>query len=364
MIAHVLKEFPVPLRARPVLVPAGLTRRGLFAAGGGLGAASLLTACGSDEDPAAEGDNAETGPFKFLDERDQTDVELESTPTTVVAFTGLAAALYDYGVEVAAVFGPTTLPDGSPDIQAGRMPVEDLTVLGNAWGEFDVEQFAQLNPQLLASHYYEGFDLWFVPEERLEEVQALAPGIGIEVSKPTIDEIIDRHAALAKALGADLESEENVAGIERFGAAVAAVADAYFGTQQETGREYKVIAVGAWPDGLYIANPPTFNLLSKCVEIGVDFVVPDNPDQNGYWELLSWENVDKYQADAIFLDIRTGNIAPETLLADYPTWAALPAVQAGQVYRWNGEPVYSHVGGAVELERIAEGLDSGKPLAA
>jgi iron complex transport system substrate-binding protein len=355
-----LKEFPVPLRP---LAPAGLTRRGLFAVGGALGAGSLLAACGADEEPAAEGDNAASGPFSFLDERDQENVELEAVPTKVVAFTGLAAALYDYGVEVAAVFGPTTLADSSPDIQAGRMPVEDLTILGNAWGEFDVEAYAALGPELLVSHYYEGFDLWFVPEERLEEVESLAPGIGIEVSKPTIDEIIDRHAALAEALGADLESEENVAGIERFGAAMAAVSDEYFIVQQSTGYEYKVMAVGAWPDGLYIANPPTFNILAKCVEIGVDFVVPENPDQNGYWELLSWENIDKYEADAIFLDIRTGNIEPETLLADYPTWAALPAVKAGQVYGWNGEPVYSHVGGAVELERIAEGLAAGKPLA-
>ncbi|MEU5155896.1 ABC transporter substrate-binding protein [Glycomyces sp. NPDC021274] len=346
----------MPLRARPVLVPAGLSRRGLFAAGGGLGAASLLAACGSEEEPATEGDGA-SGSFSFLDERDQAEVELASVPTTVVAFTGLAAALYDYGVEVAAVFGPTTLADGSPDIQAGRMPVEGLEVLGNAWGEFDVEKFAQLNPELIVSHYYEGFDLWFVPEERLEEVQALAPGIGIEVSEPTIDEIIDRHAALAKALGADLESEQNASGVERFGSAAGGVAAAV------ADKPLKAVAVGAWPDGLYIANPPTFNVLAKCVELGVDFVVPENPDQNNYWELLSWENIDKYEADAIFLDIRTGNIAPETLLADYPTWAALPAVQAGQVYGWNGEPVYSHIGGAVELERITEGLAAAQPLA-
>jgi iron complex transport system substrate-binding protein len=344
----------VPLRSRPVLVPSGLSRRALFAAGGGLGAASLLAACGADEEPT---EGTGSGSFAFLDERDQEDVELESVPTKVVAFTGLAAALYDYGVEVAAVFGPTTLADGSPDIQAGRMPVEDLTVLGNAWGEFDVEKFAELGPELVVSHYYEGFDLWFVPEERLEEVQALAPGIGIEVSKPTIDQIIDRHAALAKALGADLESEENAAGVERFGSAAGGVAAAV------AEKPLKAVAVGAWPDGLYIANPPTFNVLAKCVELGVDFVVPENPDQNNYWELLSWENIDKYEADAIFLDVRTGNITPETLLADYPTWAALPAVQAGQVYGWNGEPVYSHIGGAVELERITEGLAAAQPLA-
>ncbi|THV28972.1 ABC transporter substrate-binding protein [Glycomyces paridis] len=341
----------MPLRAYPAL-----SRRGLLAAAGGLGAASVLAACGGADEEEPEGAGGASGPFAFLDERDGQEVELESVPTKVVAFTGLAAALYDYGVEVAAVFGPTTLADGAPDLQAGRLPVEELTVLGNAWGEFDVEQFAELGPQLIVSHYYEGFDLWFVPEDRLEEVEALAPGIGIEVSKPKLDQIIDRHASLAKALGADLESEANSAAVERFGAAAGSVAAA-FGENP-----MKVLAVGAWPDGLYIANPPTFNVLAKCVELGVDLVVPDNPDQNGYWELLSWENADKYEADAIFLDIRTNGIPADVLLADYPTWAALPAVAAGHVYGWNAEPVYSHVGGAIELERIAEGLAAAKPL--
>ncbi|WP_112139999.1 ABC transporter substrate-binding protein [Glycomyces dulcitolivorans] len=341
----------MPLRAYPAL-----SRRRLLAATGTLGAASLLAACtdGAEEDP--EGTGGASGPFSFLDERDGEDVELESVPTKVVAFTGLAAALYDYGVEVAAVFGPTTLADGQPDLQAGRMPVADLTVLGNAWGEFDVEKYAELGPELIVSHYYDGFDLWFVPEDRLEEVESLAPGIGIEVSLPSLDEIIDRHAALAVALGADLDSEENAAAVERFGAAAGAVAAA------SGEKALKAVAVGAWPDGLYIANPPTFNLLAKSAELGVDFVTPENPDQNNYWELLSWENVDKYEADVIFLDLRTGNLTAEQLLAEQPTWAALPAVAAGQVYGWNAEPVYSHVGGAVELERIAEGLTAAQPL--
>ncbi|MEU6247678.1 ABC transporter substrate-binding protein [Glycomyces sp. NPDC047010] len=330
-------------------------RRRLLAASGGLGAASLLAACsGGGDDPAQTAPDGK--PFSFLDERSGEDVKLALVPTKVVAFTGLAAALYDYGVEVAAVFGPTTLSDGQPDLQAGRLPVEELTVLGNAWGEFDVEKYAELGPELIVSHYYEGFDLWFVPEDRLEEVESLAPGIGIEVSKPTIDQIIDRHAALAEALGADLGSEENAAAVERFGNAAGSVAAAV------AEKPLKVLAVGAWPDGLYIANPPTFNVLAKSVELGVDVVVPENPDQNNYWELLSWENVDKYAADVIFLDVRTGNITAEQLESDYPTWAALPAVAAGQVYGWNAEPVYSHVGGAIELERIAEGLTSGQAL--
>ncbi|HEX2144562.1 MAG TPA: ABC transporter substrate-binding protein [Glycomyces sp.] len=351
----------MPLRARPLLAPSGFTRRGLLATGG-LGAASLLAACGSDGGAGSEGgDTAGSGPFSFLDERNQANVELDSVPTTVVAFTGLAAALYDYGVEVAAVFGPTTLADGAPDIQAGRMPVENLTILGNVWGEFDVEKYAQLNPELIVSHYYEGFDLWFVPEERLEEVEALAPGIGIEVSQPTLDQIIDRHASLAEALGADMTSEDNTAGIERFGAAAAALHEAAMETGISHGRTLKAMAVGAREEGLYIANPSTFNLLAKGTELGVDWVVPESPDENGYWEMLSWENAGKYEADLIYLDQRTGNLqSPE--LVDYPTWTALPAVAAEQTYGWNPEPVYSHVGGAVELEVIAQALASAQPL--
>jgi len=341
----------VPLRAQPF----PLSRRGLFAATGGLGAASILAACSPGESGDSGDGGADAGPFSFVDERDGTAVELDGTPSKVVAFTGLAAALYDYGVEVAAVFGPTTLADGAPDIQAGRMPVEGLEILGNVWGEFDVEKFALLGPDLIVSHYYDGFDLWFVPEDRLEEVESVAPGIGIEVSLPTLDEIIDRHAQLSVALGADLESQDNMAAVERFGAAAGAVAASV------ADKPLKALAVGAREDGLYIANPPTFNLLAKGAELGAGFVVPDSPDETGYWELLSWENVDKYEADLIFVDLRTGNLQPADL-AEYPTWTALPAVAAGQVYGWNPEPVYSHVGGAVELEVIAQALTAAQPL--
>ncbi|WP_051704477.1 ABC transporter substrate-binding protein [Glycomyces sp. NRRL B-16210] len=340
----------MPLRTAPAL-----TRRRLLAATGGLGAASALAACGTGpEAPATEGD-PDSGPFSFTDDRDQTAVEFDHTPSVVVAFTGLAAALYDYGVEVAAVFGPTTLADGAPDMQAGRLPVDELTVLGNVWGEFDVEAYAQLGPQLLVSHYYEGYDLWFIPEERLDEIEGLAPGIGIEVSQPTLDQIIDRHAALAVALGADLGSDANVEGVERFGAAAGAVAAAV------ADKPLKALAVGARADGLYIANPAAFNLLAKGVELGVDFVVPESPDSDGYWEPLSWENASRYGADLIFLDERTGNLQPEEL-ADFPTWTSLPAVAEGQVYGWNAEPVYSHVGGAIELEKIAAPLEAARPL--
>ncbi|MCZ9338869.1 ABC transporter substrate-binding protein, partial [Streptomyces sp. TRM76130] len=62
--------------------------------------------------------SAASGPWSFEDDRGTT-VELDEVPTSIVAFTGVAAALHDYGVQVEGVFGPTTTKDGTADVQAG-----------------------------------------------------------------------------------------------------------------------------------------------------------------------------------------------------------------------------------------------------
>lgn len=350
MTAHLPKEFPVPLGPP---APLFLPRRGLFAATGALGAGALLTACGAGEN----GDSGQgAGSWSFIDQRSDEAVDLDRSPSTVVAFTGLAAALFDYGVEVAAVFGPTTLADGSPDLQAGRMPVDGLQVLGNTWGEFDIEAYASLGPDLLVSHYFEGFDLWYVPEESLDEAQSLAPAVGLRVSSgDPIEDVLAHHAELAAALGADLESDTVVAAKERYDAAVGAVDEA------AAANPVRVLTCTAYTDALYVGVPDTFDLLAKCGELGVNFVVAEQPDEAGYWEPLSWENADKYEADLLLLDARSASLQPADLAA-YPTWESLPAAAAGQLFAWNPEPVYSYVGAAVILEEIAAAIASAEPV--
>ncbi|WP_100445507.1 ABC transporter substrate-binding protein [Glycomyces xiaoerkulensis] len=332
-----------------------LDRRGLFAAGGALGGAALLSACSSDGEAEASGDTEGSQPWTFTDDRDRT-VELDAAPSTVVAFTGLAAAMYDYGVEITTVFGPTTTESGEPDLQAGRMPVGELTVLGNVWGEFDLERYVAAEPDLMASHFHEGFDeLWYVPEEVGDEVEQVAPTIGIATGDRPLEEVLTRHVELAAALGADMDSEVVAAGRDRYEAAVEAVREA------AADNPVRLIACNASPEALYVGNPQAFDVLAKCAELGVDLVMPDNPEDGGYWETLAWENADRYQGDAILLDQRTGNLKLETL-AEEPTWASLPAVEAGQVTPWNPEPVYSHVGVAEILESIAEALSGAEPV--
>jgi len=90
----------------------------------------------------------------------------------------VAALLHDYGIQCAGVFGPTTLKDGSPDPMAGDVDVSKVTVIGNTWGEFTIEKYAALSPQLLISHMFEPPTFWYVPDQRQADLDRAPRGQG------------------------------------------------------------------------------------------------------------------------------------------------------------------------------------------
>ncbi|MCC3761721.1 ABC transporter substrate-binding protein [Glycomyces sp. TRM65418] len=333
-------------------------RRGLLAGGGALGLTGALAACGAGDDE--DGGSAErTDPWSFTDDQPAT-VELPATPTKIVAFTGMAAALYDFGIEVPAVFGPTTNEDGTATSQAGNLPVADLEVFGNVFGEFDVEAYAAWGPEVLMTHYYyDPATLWYVPEERKDEITSLAEvtALNVDDGANTLDQIIGRHAELAESLGADLASESNAANKERYDAAVEALREA------AAANPVTVLACSAAAETFYASNPAMGNDMRFFTELGVDFVVPDALDEStgGYYETLSWENADKYPADILFLDSRVQALQPEAL-TDFPTWNALPAVQEGQIVGWEAEPMYGYGLAAASIEALAEAITNAKKL--
>jgi iron complex transport system substrate-binding protein len=335
-------------------------RRGLLAGGGALGVTGALAACGGGGDESDEGGGS-TGPWEFTDDRGET-AELDSAPAKIVAFTGMAAALYDFGVEVPAVFGPTTNEDGSPTTQAGNLPVDELEVFGNVYGEFDVEAYAAYGPEVLMSHYYiDPAALWYVPEASAADITALAPVVALsandEALSNTLDQVIGRHAELAESLGADLGSDENTAAKERYDAAVEALRTA------AAENPVKVLACAAAADTFYASSPHMGNDTRFFLELGVDIVTPDALDEatGSYFEFLSWENADKYDADLLLLDNRVQSLQPPQL-TDYPTWNALPAVQAGQIVGWEAEPMYSYGLAAASIEALAEAIKNAQKL--
>ncbi|NGO75604.1 ABC transporter substrate-binding protein [Streptomyces sp. YC504] len=348
------------LPSRPSLSPAGqrsrISRRGLLASGGALGLGALLAACGDSEDAKSP---EKKGSWSFKDDRGKT-VKTNGTPKNVVAYIGAASALHDFGVECVGVFGPTKLENGKPDVQAGRIDVDKVEIIGNAWGEFSLEKYAALEPDLLVTTMNESPTLWYVPEESAKKIAALAPSVGILTGKASLTGVIDRFGELAASLGADLKAKKVTDAKARFEAAAESVRQA---AKTAKAKKLKVMAVSATKDLLYVGTPDDFTDLRYYRELGVDFVTPDGVGEAGFFAELSWENADKYDADVILVDKRTGNLQPEDLKKSMPTWAKLPAVKAGQTVAWYNEPQFSHAGIAPLLESLATALQDAKKVA-
>lgn len=334
-----------------------LLRSSLLATGGALGAGTLLTACGSgpadDGTSGADGDSGET--WSFTDDRGET-ILRDRTPDRIVAFVGSAAALHDFGIECTAVFGPTVDGDGEPDVQAGDLDVEAVTVLGNAWGEFNVDRMVELDPEILVTNMFVDEALWYVPDDSLGQIERLADTIGITAAPTTLPAAIERYAELAAALGADPRSEQVTADKERFEEAAESLRQA---ARDNPG--LKVLACSASADLFYAAAPDSAADLSYFAELGVDIIVPDSTDEGGFFQSLSWDNSDLYPADLLLLDNRSSYLQPADL-ADRHTWTRLPAVQAEQIVPWRSEPRFSYAGCAPLLEELAAAIRDARPL--
>ncbi|MFE7382507.1 ABC transporter substrate-binding protein [Streptomyces zhihengii] len=337
-----------------------LTRRGLLAAGGALGLGVALAACGKDD--AKEGGGTDTGaakssgPWSFKDDRGQT-AEQKSVPKNIVAFTGTAAALYDYGIQVKGVFGPTKTADGKADVQAGDMNIDKLEILGNVWGEFNVEKYAGLAPELLITDMWQKDALWYVPDESKDKILGLAPSVALWAAETTMPQALARRAELAESLGADLKDRKVTDAKARFEAAAERLRKA-----AKAKPELKVLIGSGSQDLFYVSVPKMSADTLYFQELGVKFVEP-KPNAQGFFEELSWENVGKYEADLIILDNRTGTLQDADLKKAKPTWAQLPAVKAGQVAARVTEPVYSYAKCAPLLEDLAEAIENAKKVA-
>jgi iron complex transport system substrate-binding protein len=338
---------------------AHLSRRGILAAGGALGLGALLAACGDGgsgaSDKAAEKDG---GPWSFTDDRKEK-VTADKAPERIVAFTGTAAALADFGLKdrIVGVFGETVLEDGSAHPQAGDLDVKKIEVLGNTWGEFDIEKYAALSPELLVTHQYDQGSLWYVPDESKDKILKLAPSVAVQVANVSLLKPIQRYAALAESLGADLKSRQVTDGKARFEAAAEKLRKA-----AKASGGLRVLAASGSADYFYVSTPAPAADLKYFAELGVNFVVPEDiKASGGYFESLSWENAGQYEADLIILDNRSTALQPGDLKSK-PTWEALPAVKAGQVAEWDPVPRFSYQGAAPLMENLADAIGKARKL--
>ncbi|GHJ37355.1 ABC transporter substrate-binding protein [Streptomyces sp. TS71-3] len=337
------------------------SRRGILAAGGALGAGALLAACGSGgSDGETGGKSGAGGPWSFTDDRG-THVKADGRPKNIVAFTGVAAALHDYGIAVKGVFGPTKTKSGGPDVQAGDLDVDKVSILGNEWGQFNLEKYASLAPDLLVSTMFDNSGtLWYVPEESKDKILKLAPSVGISVYDRPMTKPLERLLALAGALGADTGAKKVTDARKSF-----EDASARLRKTAKARPEIKVLVGSASQDIFYVSGSHLSADLEYFKSLGVNFVEPPESAKKstgGWYENLSWENVDKYPADLIMIDNRSSALQPATLDTSKPTWRKLPAVAAGQVIPRVTEPIYSYSKCAPILNDLASAIEKAKKV--
>ncbi|RPE43689.1 iron complex transport system substrate-binding protein [Streptomyces sp. Ag109_O5-1] len=338
------------------------TRRGVLAAGGALGLGAVLAACGDDDKNSGssgkETTAAKSGPWTFKDDRGTT-VKLDKAPANIVAFVGVAAALYDYGIDVKGVFGPTKTKAGKADVQAGDMDISKLTVLGNEWGQFNVEKYAALAPDVLITTMFDGAGtLWYVPDESKDKIAGLAPSVGISAYDRQLTVPLQRVWALAESLGADMAASKVTDAKKRFEAAATRLRAA-----AKAHPDLKVMAGSAAQDLFYVSGTNLSVDLEYFKALGVNFVEPPESAKKqggGWYESLSWENVDKYKADIIMMDDRSATIQPADITQ--ATWKKLPAVKAGQVIARSPEPIFSYDKCVAMVENLAKALETAKKV--
>ncbi|MEU9096464.1 ABC transporter substrate-binding protein [Streptomyces sp. NPDC048361] len=334
------------------------TRRGLLAMGGAIGIGAALTACGGGDKKSGSADGTKagaSGPWSFTDDRGQT-AKTKTQPKNIVAFTGTAAALFDYGIEVKGVFGPTKTKDGKPDVQAGGLDIDKVEIIGNVYGEFSVEKYAALQPDVLITDMWQKDVLWYVPDNSKDKILKLAPSVALWAADESMPAALQRRADLAKSLGADLNAK-------KFTDAKAAFekASARLRAATKANPDIKVLLGSASPDLFYVSEAKRSCDTRYFQELGVRFVTPKT-DSQGFFESLSWENVGKYPADLILMDNRTGTLQPADL-GSKPTWARLPAVKAQQVMPRLTEPIYSYARVAPIVDALAQAIEKAKKVA-
>ena len=313
--------------------------------------AAALASCGTESTSAG----ASGGPGEYTDGSGKT-VELESTPERIIAHGHAAASLISFGIRPVGIYADTPISD---DPGLADLDLEGIEILGEAWGEIDVEKAADLAPDLIVADWWPVDEAYSGTEDGVKEeskkIADLAPIVGASQGDSAVS-LIEGYEELAKRLGADLDAEEVAAERARFEEAVAAFKAA---TEAKPGLD--ALAVSPSTDLLYAAVPEHAPELLDFQKWGLDVIVPGNPDKSfPYWENLSWENADKYQPDLLLIDDRSypGNLKQAE---KQPTWDSIDAAAAGAVVPWPGYWVHTYDDYAEQIEALTEAVEQADP---
>ncbi|MRJ76303.1 ABC transporter substrate-binding protein [Aeromicrobium sp. SMF47] len=323
-----------------------------------LAATALLTlsACGGSSD--SEGVGSASSSFSYKDDLGN-QIDLDKAPERLLVQSSMAAALTDLGLgdKIVGTFGPLKTADGKPDSQVAGLDVSSVKDVtgGGEYGSIDLEGAAALKPDLVVTSAYLDDDLWYINDKSATALEKLAPILVVSFDGKTLPELLDGTERAAKALGADLESDKVTATHDAFKAA----ADRVKQVSADLG-DRTILAGSAATDYYYVSNPKVSPDLSYWKdELGLPLTVPDNPDEGGYFESLSWEKADKYPADIFLYDDRIGEAGMQ-LFEKEKVFQTLDAAKNDAYVPWTSVAPPSYQAYADLMDRLADDLEKQK----
>ena len=295
-----------------------------------------------------------SGEWTFTDVLGHT-VALPQRPQRIAAAINIAAALWDFGVEVTSVFGwtATNYPDGD-HLAWGDIDVARVEIVGNLDGSVEVEPLLAQQPDLIVSWIWDkdnpASSQVAIPEDLTEQVAGIAPIIFLTQGDAN-DVELGRIEAFAEAIGADLKSSEIVA---QRAAYEARKAELNALAAEKSDLTVLFASYGS-EDRIYVASPDYVADLGQVRDLGVKLANDGSPTATTYWEELSLEQALYYPSDVVYIDQYGIWLTIEELQTE-PTVSQHPAVKAGQGGPWKRDLPLNYQGLTTFLESVLEPL--------
>lgn len=307
-----------------------------------------LAGCGTFDSSSSAETPAASGPWSYVSGDGKTYTAPE-TPKRIIAHAYAAAALMEFGIKPVGVYADGPIKD---DVGLKGVDFSGVEILGETWGEIDVEKAATLRPDLIVGDWwpvekaYSGMEDGV--KERSKKIAELAQVVGPSVGDSAV-ELIEGYEELARTLGGDVSAggarAEFERAVERFEAATAGK------------KGLTALAISPYDQDYAVAVPKYAPELLDFQRWGLEVIVPKRPDPEfPYWQTLSFEQVDTYQPDLLLFDDRNypGNFK---VLEKAPTANQIKAFAAGAYTTWPAYWLHRYSDYADELNRLAEVIE-------
>ncbi|MFT4108389.1 ABC transporter substrate-binding protein [Propionicimonas sp.] len=310
-----------------------------------------LGGCSSSTAPgAAPSGSASASGWSYTDDLGHS-FTLDHVPNRIVGFTDQALSLMSYGVQPVGVFGRM---DVASDPRFSGYDMSNVAILGNTYGEIDLEALAALQPDLIVTAQYPSDREGTIDPkepfyglkdlEQQKKLEAIAPILTIKVGGAGLD-VIESNTKLALSLGADPSKvDADKQAYETSAAHLTTVAKE---------KNLLVSAMYADADGVYLVKTADEPETQLYASLGVNYLDP-NPDGDYYWDIYSWENAGKVKNVDVIL-ISSEGFQKADLLKQ-ATFADSPALVADQIYE-RSQSILSYGQQAKNIDILAGQLE-------